>query len=412
MAAGLSEADHRLATELVMGVLRWRGELDFWIASLAQRRLETLDPEILAILRLGVYQIRFLTKIPKRAAVDEAVRLAKRARKRSAAGFVNAVLRKCEPPGGASFCQQLEAARRSLPPWLLARWKEHFGAETADRLALASVAPPRVTLRLTLRVEDQEKAQEQLAAEGLRTRPAGYAARALIVDEGRAGSAELVRDRRAVIQDEGSQLVIELLGIRPGQRVLDLCAAPGMKTAQMAEELGSGMLVAADLSARRLRAMTRLVRETMPPGVIWAPIRLDASQPLPFTGGFERVLVDAPCSGTGTLARHPEIKWRLQPEDLPRLAALQISLLANAFSVLAPGGRLVYATCSLEPEENEGVVERALANQNAARLGRSELAGEFPALAPLFDADGYFRTRPDRDRMDGFFAAVIEKRSS
>jgi 16S rRNA (cytosine967-C5)-methyltransferase len=211
-----------------------------------------------------------------------------------------------------------------------------------------------------------------------------------------------------VIQDEASQLVAALVAPVRNQRVLDLCAAPGMKTCQLAEAVGRGTLVACDLSAPRLRTMARLVRERIPTGVSLHMVRLDGRRSLPFGSTFDRILLDVPCSGTGTLARNPEIKWRLQPSDLPRLAAGQEEMLTNALAVLAPGGRLVYSTCSLEPEENEQVVESALQAAGGFRLlTAAELSSEFPALAPLFDAHGYFRTRPDLHFMDGFFAAVI-----
>ena len=172
--------------------------------------------------------------------------------------------------------------------------------------------------------------------------------------------------------------------------------------------MGGGLLVAGDVSARRLRTMTRLLPAPLPGGLRLLVVRLDAARPLPLAVKFDRVLLDAPCSGTGTLGRNPEIKWRLEPSDLARLAAIQAEMLRNAIEVLAPGGRLVYATCSLEPEENEQVVEGVLAERQGLRLlSRDELTREFPHLSPLFDACGYFRTHPDLHSMDGFFAAVM-----
>lgn len=211
-----------------------------------------------------------------------------------------------------------------------------------------------------------------------------------------------------VIQDEASQLVADLVAPRPGQRVLDLCAAPGMKAGQLAQALGEGTLVACDRSPGRLRTMAKLLPPWIPPRVRLSTVRLDAALALPFGREFDRILLDAPCSGTGTLGRNPEIKWRLRPEDITRLAEMQSGMLRHALEALAPGGRLVYSTCSLEPEENEEVVGQVLAAQTAFRaLTTGELAPEFPHLAPLFDPRGYFRTRPDQNSMDGFQAAVI-----
>ena len=214
-----------------------------------------------------------------------------------------------------------------------------------------------------------------------------------------------------VIQDEASQLVVDLLMAQAGQRVLDLCAAPGVKAGQIAQKLGRGILVTCDRSASRLRTMARLLPQWAPARVQRLAVRLDATQALPFGYQFERILLDAPCSGTGTLARNPEIKWRLREADLDRLAEGQLKMLKGALENLDLGGRLVYATCSLESEENESVVERVLRESPQYRLvSRTELESEHPALSPLFDSEGYLRTRPDLHNMDGFFAAVIERK--
>ena len=205
-------------------------------------------------------------------------------------------------------------------------------------------------------------------------------------------------------------MVALLLAPRAGARVLDLCAAPGIKTGQVAQALARGGIVACDRSAGRLRTMRRLLTGFVPPEVEVFAVRLDASAALPFGVEFDRILVDAPCSGTGTLARNPEIKLRLVPEDLVRFAAIQARILANALKALARGGRLVYATCSLEAEENEDIVAKALHNVSGLRIvPGAELSGEFPLWASLFDAQGFFHSRPDLHAMDGFFAAVIER---
>lgn len=412
--AGLQEVDRRLATELVMGVLRWRGELDFQIELLSGKSLKYFDSEIVTILRMGIYQIRFLEKIPKAAVVNEAVELAKGAHKRSAAGLVNAVLRKCQPsvrrPEAQSTnpmdAELLAAARRSIPAWLLGRWESHFGKRAVDELTWASNAVPRTTVRVC--TGEREEIRRELAHGGIETATARYGKHVLIIRSGNIHSSKLLLQGRVAIQDEASQLVGALVAPGRGERVLDLCAAPGVKTMQLAASLGSGTIVACDLSARRLRAMAKLVAEKVPPGVRLSLLRLDATRDLPFNCEFDKILVDGPCSGTGTLARNPEIKWRLRPEDLPRLAAMQEKLVRNGLVELAPGGRLVYATCSLEPEENEQVVERVLAGAEEYHLlTATELSSEFPELSELFDSCGYFRTRPDLHDMDGFFAAVI-----
>lgn len=412
----LREDDRRLATELVMGVLRWRGELDYQIERLVGKRARSLDPEVATILRLGAYQILFLSKIPKPAAVNESVEMVKQARKRSAAGFVNAVLRKCERASyaeegvrtGEASEEALRAARRALPEWITERWTRHFGTEVMLRLAWQSLQVPPTTLR----AEDgaREDLAQELAREGVSVRPGRYAPASLIVESGNVHASKALAEGRAVIQDEASQLVASLLAARPGDRVLDLCSAPGFKTRQLAGMLGRGKLVACDVSAARLRTMARLLAGRSPAGVTLDIVRCDASRPLPFASAFDRILLDVPCSGTGTLRRNPEIKLRLRPADIGRLAEIQKQMLRHALAALAPGGRLVYSTCSLEPEENEEVVEEILHTASGfQRFSKIELSEEFPHLAPLFDARGFFRTRPDLHGMDGFFAAVITR---
>jgi 16S rRNA (cytosine967-C5)-methyltransferase len=253
-----------------------------------------------------------------------------------------------------------------------------------------------------------DEVRQQLAAEGIASAPARYAAGALVIEQGNVIRSTPWRQRRLVIQEEASQLVGALLKPERGQRVLDLCAAPGMKTLQIAADLRRGLLISCDSSGRRLRSVKEVVEGLLPTAVGWHRVQLDASLSLPFAARFDRILVDAPCSGTGTLARNPEIKWRLRPEDINRLSGIQAHILDAALEVLAPGGRLVYATCSLEPEENEEVVEQVLAKRvGLRRLTRSDLVREFAALTPLFDEAGYFRTRPDLHSTDGFFAAVV-----
>jgi 16S rRNA (cytosine967-C5)-methyltransferase len=448
--SALKEADRRLATELVMGVLRWGGELDFQVEQISGKPVKRLDPEVATILRMGVYQIQFLERIPKAAAVNEAVELTKAAHKRSATGFVNVVLRRC-PLGNRTLRSEQfngldEAARasvqRATPAWLLARWEAlepaalpvkargqlspdgcneqlttDDGQRTTDeavalRLAWASTRVPPTVLRVVDPAQDIPRLREELAGQGIETTPGRFSPRALVVESGNVQASQALREGRVVLQDEASQLIVELLSPDAGQRVLDLCAAPGIKAGQIAQMLGSGTLVTCDLGASRLHTMARLLPRWLPNGIQWMAVRMDACQTLPFGCRFERILLDAPCSGTGTLARNPEIKWRLRPEDLQRLAEAQVKMLKNALGSLGPGGRLVYATCSMEPEENEGVVESVLEELPAYhRVPASVLKDAFPAFTPLFDSQGYLRTRPDLYRMDGFFAAVIEGKS-
>ncbi len=382
LAQGLSERDRALAEELALGVLRRQAEIDRLLAEAGGRPVEQLDPEVRLALRLGAYQLRRLDRIPARAAVSESVEIVKRARKASAAGLVNAVLRRIaerpadpEPP----------AAETAVPLWLLERWRKNFGPAAAEKVALATLDRPPAYLRLNARF-DHEETVRMLAAEGVQTETTELALcrRAM---SGKPAQTECFRQGRIRIQDLGSQRVPPLLGIEPGQSFLDLCAAPGGKAFQVLEQWDRRLRlsVACDLHPHRLGIMRRLA--TLPIDLV----ALDAGQSLPFSVRFDRILVDAPCSGTGTLARNPEIKWKLQPEDIAALAERQRAILAQALDRLAPGGRLVYATCSLEPEENEDVVD--------AVLGPGFVKRETHLWLP-----GY-------SEGDGFFACVVAART-
>ena len=371
-----------------------------------------------AVLRLEHEPVGGRARVPARAAVNESVELVKRARKSSAASLVNAVLRRAASeakspverflPSNLPLAERL-AILHSHPTWLV----EHWLARLRESATLALLEANNRTPRLACAVHDPPQRDaiiRELGTSGLRIEPGRLLKSAFAASGGSPARTEAFHTGKISIQDEASQLVAELVGVCPGDRVLDLCAAPGMKTSLLADDVGNGLLVACDSSARRLETLQKLLPRLTANTPAVRVVRLDATHPLPFRQKFDRILVDAPCSGTGTLARNPEIKWRLSVEDLERLRAIQRKILSNALSVLGPGGRLVYATCSLEPEENERVVESVLAGTADCRLlSRAELADELPKISPLIDARGYFHTRPDLHGMDGFFAAVIAR---
>jgi len=324
-AAPLDSRDAGLASEIVFGVLRYRAQLDYLIEYYSGKPAARLDDAVKQALRMGIYQLRYLERIPPHAAVAESVDLIKRARKRSAAGFANAVLRKVDRAPVAWPSLEIEL---SHPAWMLERWEREYGPETARAIALANLRVPETYVN---------------------------------IGTGR-------------IQDIGAQSIVPLLRLAPGNSLLDLCAAPGNKTAQAVA--AGAKTVACDIHFHRLARLKPLGVDL---------VVLDGTQPLPFRRRFDRVLVDAPCSGTGTLAHNPEIKWRLQPSDLADLHARQAALLEQGRRALAPGGVLVYSTCSLEREENQKVVATVPA----------ELIGET------------MHRIPGRDAGDGYFAAVI-----
>ncbi len=436
LTASLKEEDRGLVRELVFGVLRWQGQLDFLLEKLANKSLAKLDWEVRLALRLGLYQIRFLERIPKAAAVDQSVELIKFAHKRSAAGLVNAVLRKAVRGPQTSGAQSLEeflpqslspserlAIVHSHPAWMVERWLKAFGRDRTENLLAANNQHAPLNCRLVttrgLMQAGREEILARLAAEKIAWEESRWIKDAITIRGGNIQRSEAFRRGWLAIQDEASQMIALLLAPRPGERVLDLCCAPGGKTAQMAALLdpegNPDTLVGADRHLHRLRRTRSLLRHI---GVKSVPlIALDGTQPLPFGQEFDRILVDAPCSGTGTLARHPEIRWRLRPEDLGDLHRRQVALLQNALASLAPGGRLVYATCSLEREENEEVVEETLNGKTGLRRLDAEEARAVLRLhlrepkkaEELFDRDGYFRTFPPEHHTDGFFAALLER---
>jgi 16S rRNA (cytosine967-C5)-methyltransferase len=424
LGARVKAEDAGLATELVMGVLRWRRLLDFLLERQLKKPVAKLDLPVALALRIGLYQLRFLERVPARAAVNESVELVKSARKTSAATLVNAVLRRAANearmpaekfvPRDAPLAGRL-GILHSHPTWLVERWLARMGEQRTIALLEANNHTPRLTCAL----HDLKRREEIFAAlqhAGLQIEPGKILQSAFTVSGGSPTRTDSFRSGAISIQDEASQTVPLLLEVQTKDRVLDLCAAPGGKTPPLVRAAGpDGLVIAADRHAHRLRAMREQFKRLTLTQV--RLVELDAASPLPFGKFFNRILVDAPCSGTGTLARHPEIRWRLQPEQLAEFHALQTALLKSALERLVPGGRLVYSTCSMEPEENEQVVEEALRNISGFALNAgSEMShGLKDNLVPgsesanLFDRGGFFRTTPGPLETDGFFAAIISR---
>ena len=406
-----------------MGVLRWRSLLDTQIAADSAQPLARLDIEILTALRLALYQLRWLSRIPARAAINESVELVKRARKRSAASFVNAVLRKLAAnvsPVDASLKPIISeasvealAASSAHPPWLVERWTLAYGLDSAFRICQHNQSIPVTTIRLR-----RPEAEAQLRADEIEFAPGALLASARRVQHGDVTRSAAFCAGLCVIQDEASQLVAALVG--HGARILDCCAAPGGKTLAVADRNPNAEVAAVDLHPHRARLLRRLLSAHDPgPEAEARKIQVVAAdaQNLPFSARFDRVLADVPCSGTGTLARNPEIKWRLVPADLADLQARQLMILRSALAHLVAGGRLIYSTCSLEREENESVIERSLEENSSfrvvdcrAELERLQEEKEliWPHLSSLTRGP-YLRTLPGVHPCDGFFAAILEK---
>ncbi len=411
----LAVADRALATEIVMGVLRWQSKLDSQLAAVSSQKLAKLDVEVLVALRMAAYQLRHLERVPAHAAVHESVELVKRARKASAVPFANAVLRKFTGSAAVEFTGSDDPDDLALdyahPQWLVERWIENFGAARAK----AILADDQKTPDTAIRIANGEAAAEleaELKHEGIALAPGELLSSARRIIGGDVSHTRAFKDGRVAIQDEASQLVALLVGggLAAGTRILDCCAAPGSKTAVLAERNPQATIVATELHPHRAlqlaERMARFSNVTVRQGDAAAPSADEV---------FDRILVDVPCSGTGTLARNPEIKWKLTPGDLVDIRARQLALLRAALAQLAPGGRLIYSTCSLEAEENESVVEEVLAASPTVRvIPAAELLRDLPELiwpdrASLVSGQ-YLRTVPGVHPCEGFFAAAISRK--
>jgi len=401
--AEISPKDHALATEIVMGVLRWRSVLDERISQYCSQKLEKLDPEVLTALRMAAYQLQFLDRVPERAAVHESVELAKRAKKRSATGLVNAVLRKL---AAHKSTQESSLNLHANPSWLVERWNSGLGPGAAQQICAYNQSVPEAAIHIS-----DTTVQSELANAGIQLTPGRILTSAYRIKSGDITGTAAFREGRVTIQDEGSQLVALMVG--KGERILDCCAAPGGKTRVIAEQNPKASIIALELHDHR----AQLLRKRVPAEnvqVLTADAREFISDTL-----FDRVLVDAPCSGTGTLAHNPEIKWRLKLEDLADLHARQLAILQSAMRLTAAGGKLVYSTCSLEPEENSDVISEALAADTSFHLVECKtvleslrVKGELQwnDLESLLSVP-YLRTIPGIHPCNGFFVAILEKSS-
>jgi 16S rRNA (cytosine967-C5)-methyltransferase len=387
----LKASDRALTHELVLGVLRWQLWLDKLIEHFTKRKIESLDLPFRFALRLGLYQLRFLTRIPASAAVNESVNLVRSAKVSSAAAFVNAVLRRAireaefDPVSDVQDPIEKLAIEMSHPAWLIARWVEAFGREDAEAFARANNRVPPTAFRIL--AGDQSRIINRLTEAGATIELSKVAQEASRVSGAAALVRELAAEGKIYLQDEASQLVAQTVDLKAGETALDLCAAPGGKTTLMAQQAEDrALIVASDRSEKRLDTVTKIRASHNLTSI--RSVLLDAAQPLPFENSvFDRILVDAPCSGTGTLRRNPEIRWRISEADIHELAAKQKLFLKNATRVLKPGGQLVYSTCSVEREENEAVVRDFLQNNRS------------------FEQLQTRRTWPHREGTDGFFIA-------
>ena len=425
------ERDRALAGEIATGTLRWQGAFDTVIEAFAKRPVTKLDPEVLDVLRMTAFQLVHLDRIPASAAVNDAVALTGKVGKRSASGLVNAILRRisrerdhlplpqkpkmvagtfaAKVPATIFDSREQEQAllylERTLshPRWLVARWLERVGFDAAERWAIFDNTPAALTLRgNTLRIS-REALAERLASLDIETEPTRFAPHGLTVRRGNPLLTPLMNEGLFLVQDESSQLVAELVDAKPGERILDACASPGGKTTAMSATMANdGLIVATDLRGRRVTLLQQTIRAF---GASCARVvQADASAVLPFDTAFDAVLLDAPCSGLGTLRRDPDIRWHRHEAELTRFATTQTQMLDRVADAVRPGGRIVYATCSSEPDEDEDVVAAFLSSRREFVLAPERTPEN---LRQFITPHGFFRTLPFRDELEAFFGAIL-----
>lgn len=383
--AKLPEIDKGLCHEITLGVLRKQLFLDAVIEKLTNGK--KIDSAVKIILRIALYQLKFLDKIPAHAAINDAVNLAHRAKKTSAKGFVNAVLRRFTRENiQLNFPDETTriSVETSHPKWLIEKWIAEFGFEETEKLAIANNETPKLDFRFTAKTSEKTKQKiEELSKNDL---------------------YELAEKGEIYFQDEGSQMVGNTVQLKNNEKFLDICAAPGSKTTLVASEnvKDKNLIIAGDLNFQRVNFLRGNCENQ---GVDFVNVlQFDAEKNLPFADeSFDVALLDAPCSGTGTIRHNPEIRYFLTEKDFAELSGKQRAILKNASKVIKRGGRLIYSTCSLELEENETVCEEFLAENTEFRLIETNLSGQFVT------EKGFARTFPQKDKTDGFFIAVFSK---
>lgn len=412
-AGNLDPRDAALLTELVYGVLRNRIYMDYVLGGFSNTPIDKIEPAVRDALRIGVYQLLFLDRVPKSAAVNESVRCAPK----RATGFVNALLRKIAAMEDQSPKVKIKDPAKALsvqtshPLWIVKNFIEYFGIDQATDLCKRNQRPPFHVLRVNTNKTNRETLIEELNRQGIHSRPAKYASRGVVTDfiEPALGSP-LFKKGHFVIQGEGSQLIVELLNPQPGERILDACCAPGGKTTYIAQLVGpKGSVTAVDISASRLTLVRENVILTGNKNVSFHAADMTGEPPDELGTGFDRVLVDAPCSALGELAKNPDARYRRKSSDIAVLAKIQFAILKNAAALTRSGGVLVYSTCTFTKAENAGVVEQFLKEYPQFEM---ENAGKWMGADRMefVTEKGEFLATPHKSGTGGFFSVRLRKK--
>ena len=412
-------SDRALMYQLVYGVLRWQGKLDWILKQFSQKPLEKLSLKTLYILRLGVFQIISLSRIPASAAVNESVELAKSSRAPWTAGFVNAILRYANR-GKEDIFYPLQddpvsylAVNFSHPTWLVKKWIETWGFEKTKSLCQANNRVPAISIRVNRLKISRQQLMERLQTAAFQVKELPFSPEGIRVEDPDFPLVQSQWYRQGLfqIQDEASQMIARILDPKPGENILDLCAGAGGKATHLAQLMNNkGRILAVDLHQGKIKDLMENVERMgidVIQGMTGDGLKENLFQKNPVL--FDRILIDAPCSGWGVIGRNPDLKWRLGPEDSHRLALMQNKFLQNAVKWLRSNGVLVYCTCTLSREENQDVIQRLL--NDYSELIMEDVSPFLPESARrLVDGQGFFQTWPPTHGMDGFFAARLKKK--
>lgn len=410
----LGAKDSALCHEITLGVLRNRLLLDRQIEFFTKKKLNKFDLAVLTALRIGLYQLYFLDKIPSYSAINESVNLVKAAKKRSASGFVNAILRRASK-GKPELMFQDEIEKLSVetsnPRWLIERWIGQFGLDDARKMAEVNNIAPPTYVRLTKRFNETDDGAKEailsvLEESKVRNLDIQLPDNCYHVSKGNEKLRQFAGLGLIYFQDAASIMVADLISLKNGERLLDLCASPGSKTSRIAarQNVADSVTVSGDIYGAR----NRLLKQNLTKQLITDPniVQYDAEKPLPFDdASFDVVLIDSPCSGTGTIRRNPEIRYFLKESDLKVLSGKQLNILKNASKLIKPDGRLIYSTCSVESEENEHVIAKFLSSDENFKLEKIDLEKRF------LTERGFARTFSHRDNTDGFFVAIMARKA-